>query len=379
MSTPSFHPESAPRPPQPPPPPPPPVSGSTAPRVDDRYAAPIEALVALAGGDSRSFDGRLVSEMIQTCLRLISDGQDTGQLKLVNSALKEMRHAYRVFNRYRGRRKVSIFGSARTPENHPDYVAARDFSAILASHGWMSITGAGDGIMKAGHEGPQRESSFGLSIRLPFETTANEVIEGDPKLINFRYFFTRKLMFMSHADAFTVLPGGYGTQDELFEALVLIQTGKSNIVPVVLLEGEGGDYWTRWQDYISRSLLGNRWISPEDPSIFHRASSPAEAVEHILAFYRVFHSYRYVGDDLVIRLLHPLSDADLAVLEREFADLCASGGLRQAGALPQETDHLELPRLVFHHTRRSFGRVRQLIDRINRPGGSAGPAPGGAS
>lgn len=339
----------------------------------------IDALIRDSGMDPGSFDGRLMRDLIGTSLKLIRDDRQTGELKLITAAVKEIRHAYRVFAKYQDRLKISIFGSARTPPAHPDYLAAVEFSKMMAAKDWLCITGAGDGIMKAGHEGPGREASFGLSIRLPFETTANTIIAGDDKLINFRYFFTRKLMFMSHADAFTVLPGGYGTQDELFEALVLIQTGKSNIVPVVLLEGEGGDYWTRWQDYISRSLLGNRWISPEDPSIFHRASSPAEAVEHILAFYRVFHSYRYVGDDLVIRLLHPLSDADLAVLEREFADLCASGGLRQAGALPQETDHLELPRLVFHHTRRSFGRVRQLIDRINRPGGSAGPAPGGAS
>ncbi|MHC5115421.1 MAG: LOG family protein, partial [Planctomycetota bacterium] len=217
----------------------------------------IEDLVRSVGGDPGKFDGRLISEMLATCLKLVPDGHDTGQLKLMNSALKEMRYAYRVFNRYRGTRKVSIFGSARTPEDHPDYIAAREFSAAIADHGWMGITGAGDGIMKAGHEGPQRDASFGLSIRLPFETTANEVIEGDPKLINFRYFFTRKLMFLGHADAVAVFPGGFGTQDELFESLVLVQTGKSNIVPIILLEGEGGVYWQHWERYIRKNLRAN--------------------------------------------------------------------------------------------------------------------------
>ena len=230
---------------------------------DEQHVAAIESLIRSMGGNPEEFDGRMICQMIQTCLKLIPDGHDTGQLKLTNSALKEMRYAYRVFNRYRGRRKVSIFGSARTPSDHGDYIAAKTFGRLIAEQGWMSITGAGDGIMKAGHEGPTRDASFGLSIRLPFETTANEVIDGDPKLINFRYFFTRKLMFMSHADAVAVFPGGFGTQDELFESLVLIQTGKSNIVPIVLVEGEGGDYWQHWDNYARKSLHDSGWISPK--------------------------------------------------------------------------------------------------------------------
>ena len=332
---------------------------------DETVTARIDDLLRLAGGDTQTFEGRLVREMMQSCLRLIVDGQDTGQLKLVNSAIKEMRYAYRVFNRYRDRRKISIFGSARTPPDHPDYRMAVEFSKQMAEHDWMSITGAGDGIMKAGHEGPQRNSSFGLSIRLPFETTANEVIEGDPKLINFRYFFTRKLMFMSHADAFAVFPGGYGTQDELFEALVLIQTGKSNIVPIVLLEGEGRGYWSAWREYIECQLQENGWISPEDPDLYFHARTAEEAVEHVQRFYRVYHSSRYVRDELVLRLNRPIPDDAVAELEREFAGIIAADGMRLSSALAEESDHLSLPRLIFRHNRRAFGMVRRLIDRIN--------------
>ena len=162
-----------------------------------------------------------------------------------------MRYAYQVFNRYIGIRKVSIYGSARTPERDPDYIAASEFGRLMAEVNWMAITGAGDGIMKAGHEGPRRESSFGLAIRLPFETTANAIIEGDAKLINFRYFFTRKLMFMTHSDAVVGCPGGFGTQDELFEALTLVQTGKSNMIPIVMIAGEGNGYWVNWAKHVT--------------------------------------------------------------------------------------------------------------------------------
>jgi uncharacterized protein (TIGR00730 family) len=325
----------------------------------------IKELVSQVGGDPSSFDGRMLVDMLHTSLKLIPDGHDTGQLKLLTRAHKEMRYAYRVFNRYRGRKKISIFGSARTPEDHPDYIAARTFSALIARHGWMAITGAGDGIMKAGHEGPKRERSFGLSIRLPFETTANEVIEGDSKLINFRYFFTRKLMFMSHADAVAVFPGGFGTQDELFETLTLMQTGKSNIVPLVLVEGEGRDYWEHWDNYVRKSLLDSGWISEEDTDFYRICHTAEEALEYVLRFYRVYHSSRYVGDDLVIRLNQPIDEAALPALSRDFERIIKNGEITTTGPLEGETDHLDLPRIAFHHNRHHFGLVRRLIDRIN--------------
>ncbi len=331
----------------------------------DPLSRPIAELLALVGADPDQFETRVVGEMIRTSLKLLPDGADSGQLKLMSASLKEMRYAYRVFNRWRGVRKVSIFGSARTPPDHRDYVAAREFSASIASKGWMAITGGGDGIMKAGHEGPTRASSFGLSIRLPFETTTNAVIEGDPKLITFRYFFTRKLMFLSHSDAVAVFPGGFGTHDELFEVLTLIQTGKSQLVPVILIEGAGGHYWTDWRRYLDQHLLGNGWISPEDPGLFHVATSIDDAVEHVLRFYRRFHSYRFVRSQLVMRLRAPLTEEELAVVNEEFNGLVAEGRIEQSSAFPEESDHRELPRLHFNHTRRHYGVLRALIDRIN--------------
>jgi uncharacterized protein (TIGR00730 family) len=235
----------------------------------------------------------------------------------------------------------------------------------MAEADWMSITGAGDGIMKAGHEGPSRAKAFGLRIRLPFETTANTVIEGDPKLISFRYFFTRKLMFMAHADAVTVCPGGFGTQDELFECLTLIQTGKSGIVPVVLLEGEGGHYWDDWLDWIKCHLQDKGWISKEDLSLLTIVKTPEEGVALIRRFYRRFHSARYVGPRYVLRLTAPMDQAQLQQCIDLFSDLVDEGTMQLVDALPGEVDHLDLQRLAFVHTKRDWGRMRQLIDLIN--------------
>ncbi|MBC23664.1 MAG: hypothetical protein CMJ32_07085 [Phycisphaerae bacterium] len=325
----------------------------------------IKQLLQHHGAGDTDVDTRIISEMIQTSLKLIEDGADRGELKLMNSALKEMRYGYTVFAKYRGVRKISIFGSARTPEDHADYIAAREFSRRIAEHGWMSITGAGDGIMKAGHEGPQREASFGLSIRLPFETSANEFIDGDPKLINFRYFFTRKLMFLSHADAVAVFPGGFGTQDELFESLTLMQTGKSLIVPIVLMEGPGGGYWRQWEEAITKNLLAQGWISPEDLNLYRICDDIEEGVEEIVNFYRRYHSSRYVRDDLVIRLNQPLEKDQIQQLEDEFSILIKNGGIEQGAAHDYESQHLHLPRIWFHHHRHKYGLLRSMINRIN--------------
>ncbi len=284
-----------------------------------------------------------------------------------------MRYAYRVFGQYRDPHKVSIFGSARTPVGHPDYLAAREFGRLMADAGWMVITGAGDGIMKAGHEGPGREASFGVAIRLPFETNANEVIAGDDKLIHFRYFFTRKLMFLSQAEAVALFPGGFGTMDEAFESLTLVQTGKSSMIPIVMLEGAGENYWEQFDAAMRAMLLARGWINPEDVQLYRIMRTPAEAVEHIRAFYRIYHSSRYVKDDLVIRLKRPLKQTDVDRLTDEFRILIKPAGgqggspakIVQRGPFEVEDDHLDLPRLSFPHTRYKFGLIRQLIDRIN--------------
>lgn len=333
--------------------------------LTDEMQKRIQDLVRDCGSDPDSFEGNMITQQIESSLKLIHDGHDTGQLKLITRSLKEMRYAYRVFNTYTGRRRISIFGSARTPEDHPDYIAAKKLSTSLASQGWMCITGAADGIMKAGLEDVHPESSFGLSIRLPFESGANAAIEGDPKHITFRYFFTRKLMFMSHSDAVGVFPGGFGTMDELFEALTLMQTGKATIIPVVLLEGEGGGYWKHWKHYVEDHLLGNGWISPEDESFFFIPKTAKEAVDHILHFYRRYHSSRYVKDFLVLRLLSPLTEEQLDLLNQEFSHIIAKGKIEQVLPFEEEEDFLDLPRLSFHHIKSHFGFVRQLINRIN--------------
>ncbi|MCH2153497.1 MAG: TIGR00730 family Rossman fold protein [Phycisphaerales bacterium] len=320
----------------------------------------LDRLAPEAPEDQRA----MVADVLRSGVMLLHDGCDSGQIKLMSKAVKEMRRSWQVFNHYRGVRKVTIYGSARTPEDHPDYDVARVFGRKMADEGWMAITGAGDGIMKAGHEGPTREASFGLRIRLPFETSANDVIEGDPKLVSFRYFFTRKLMFMAHADAVAVFPGGFGTMDELFEALTLIQTGKSGLVPIVLVEGEEG-YWPAWQEFVVGQLQGKGFISPEDESLIHLAESPEDARDHIMQFYRRYHSSRYVGPTFVIRMSLPLTDEQVETLNEEFADVVDGGRMSLSQALRGETDHLDLPRLTFVHTRRDWGRMRQLLDRIN--------------
>jgi len=335
-------------------------------RADDPdIAAQLDSIIEELGGTRGTYDAKLVRELLTAGLKLIPDGRDTGELKLMTAAVKELRYAYRVFGQYREPHKVTIFGSARTPATHPDYAATVEFSKVMAATGWMIITGAGGGIMHAGHVGPGREASFGVAIRLPFETTANEIIAGDEKLIHFRYFFTRKLMFLSQAEAVALVPGGFGTMDEAYEALTLVQTGKTSMIPIVMLEGQGGGYWREWEQWTRKGLLERKLISPEDENLYYIASDPKDAADHILRFYRNYHSSRYVKDDLVIRLKHPLREADIDRLTSEFSVLIKQGRIVQRGPLEGETDHLGLTRLVFHHTRHKFGLVRKLIDRIN--------------
>lgn len=333
--------------------------------VQDR----IIELLEMVAGKADDYDSKLVRELITAALKLIPDGRGTGELKLMTASMKELRYAYRVFGLYPDAHKVTIFGSARTPEDHPDYKAAVEFSKQMAAAGWMSITGAGDGIMKAGHEGPGREASFGVAIHLPFETTANEYIEGDDKLINFRYFFTRKLMFLSQAEAVVCFPGGFGTLDETFETLTLVQTGKASIVPIVMidgdLDGEHGSYWDGFDRYVRQQLADRGWISPEDFNLYYRAKDAKDAAEHIFGFYRNYHSSRYVRDDLIIRINKRLRDEDVESLNDEFGVLVKKGKITQCDAYKQERDHLSLPRIAFTHTRHKYGMVRLLIDRIN--------------
>lgn len=310
-----------------------------------------------------------IHQIIASALALSRDQADRGDIKLINAAIKELRYAFKVFRPYEQIRKVTIFGSARTPKNSPTYKQAKDFARLMVKKGFMVITGAASGIMEAGNVGAGREKSFGVNIRLPFEQGANPIVEGDPKLITFRYFFTRKLIFVKENDAVVLFPGGFGTHDEGFEILTLIQTGKSNIVPVVMLEEKGGTYWKGWQQFVEKELLHKRMISPEDLSLYKITDSAAEAANEITQFYKNYHSMRYVGDQLVIRMNHPVPEKKLHDWNREFHDILVTGLFQEQRALPEEKDDVELldkPRLVFHFNRSSFGRLRQLINEINK-------------
>ena len=332
---------------------------------DEALFEAMDRVVREIGADPERMQGRLIRDIMHTAVRLRRDRADGGEMKLISRSLKELRYALKVFRDYRDVPKIAVFGSARTPEDHPDYRVAAAFARHMAEAGWMVITGAGDGIMRAGHGGAGAEKSFGVSIRLPFETNANDYIVGDPKLVVFRYFFTRKLMFMWQSHAVALFPGGFGTQDEGFEALTLIQTGKAPIVPIVCVDPPGGVYWKHWDNYVTHSLLGYGWISPEDKNLYRLFDDPAAAARHVQAFYRNYHSQRFVDDTLVLRIHRKLTEAQLDGLNDEFADLVKQGRIEQGGPLEVERAHLDLPRLYFEFTKRSFGRLRLLIDRIN--------------
>ena len=310
----------------------------------------------------------LIAEMIVTALRMGSDAVPVADLKLINRSLKELRQAAKVFAPYQGIRKVAVFGSARTGAASPEFQAAEAFSARMRDLGYMIITGGGDGIMGAAQRGAGREHSFGLNIRLPFEQRANEIIDGDPKLVLFNYFFTRKLNFLKETHAVALFPGGFGTMDEGFECLTLMQTGKARIIPIVLVDKPGGAYWKTWTEFLHRHLLGQGLVSPDDFHLFRATDNLEEAVAEILQFYQNFHSYRWVGSEMVIRLERSISAQAIEELNHDFADLVARQPLHAGKPLRQERDEPELsrlPRLICGPNRRNFGRMRQLIDAIN--------------
>lgn len=325
-----------------------------------------ERIMELAESIHGVDDECALAEMVMTAVRLARGGVSPGDFKMMNRALKEMRVANEVFEPYRDRRKVAVFGSARTSPDNPEYITAMKFSEEMKKHGFMTITGAGPGIMAAGNEGAGRDESFGLNISLPFEAAANEFIAKDPKLINFNYFFTRKLSFVKEADAAVACPGGVGTMDEIFEAMTLIQTGKATIYPLILLNSKGGDYWKIWDKFIHEGLLANETISETDFALWKITDDIDEAVNEILTFYSNFHSYRYVGDRLVIRIKTTPTKEELKTLNKDFADLIKAGEITTGKALAEEIEHLELPRIVFRHKRRDYGRLRMLIDAINQ-------------
>lgn len=311
--------------------------------------------------------GDLIAMIKESADKLAQDQTSRGDLKILSRTLRELRYAFKVFSPYRARRKVTVFGSARTRPNEPAFEQAVAFGKAMAEQHWLVVTGAASGIMEAGHLGAGRENSMGLNIMLPFEQEANPVIAGDPKLVHMKYFFTRKLMFVKECDAVCLLPGGFGTLDEGLEVLTLLQTGKRDMVPVVFLEEPGGNFWADWHEFVRRRLLGGKLISPEDLSLYKLTDKVDEAVAEILQFYRVYHSMRYVRNKLAFRLQRAPSEALLAEINRDFSDILVEGDFRLSGPLPEEDEPelAHLPRLVMRFNRRSLGRLRQLIDRIN--------------
>jgi len=325
-----------------------------------------EAILRLLREYASSEHEDLLYQMVVTLCRLSADGTDRGDLKLLNSALKELRYAFKVFAPYAATRKVSIFGSARTPENHARYLEAKKFAELIKNAGWMVITGAGNGIMRAGHHGATREASFGVAISLPFEQT-NDVIANDAKLVSFKYFFTRKLIFVKEAHAIILFPGGFGTQDEGFESITLLQTAKTSPIPIVLCDEPGGKYWKHWRRYVENELLGEEMIDADDVHLFKLVDSAEDAVAEIMNFYRRYHSSRYVGEKLVLRLNEPLRAEAIEEINGSFADIVQSGQFEQtSGPLDDEEGaHPDKARLAFVYDRRGAGRLRLLIDRIN--------------
>jgi uncharacterized protein (TIGR00730 family) len=312
-----------------------------------------------------------VQQIKETADKLQRDQASRGDVKLLATAFRELRYSFKVFSAYRHRRKVTVFGSARLPLDHPACVQAAEFGRRMAQAGYMVITGAAQGIMEAGHVGAGREASIGINILLPFEQEANPIIAGDSKLMHLKYFFTRKLLFVKESDAIVLFPGGFGTQDEGFEVLTLIQTGKSHMFPIVLVEAPGDDYWQRWLSFVNDVLVGRNLISPFDVALFKMTASVDEAVAEVLGFYRVYHSMRYVRGDLVLRLQHSLGEPLMRAIQTDFKDILKAGTFEQTAALPAENSepHLaHLPRLRFRFDRHSLGRLRMLIDLINREG-----------
>ncbi len=333
------------------------------PLVDDA----IRRLVQMSG---ETKDAELIEEMIVTALKLPEDEMERGDLKMINTTLKELRYALKVFYPFRHVRKVAIFGSARTPRTSADYQIAKDFARRIVRAGWMVITGASAGIMNAGNEGAGRANSFGVNIRLPFEQEANPVIANDAKLINFKYFFTRKLIFIRESDATVLCPGGFGTHDEGFETLTLLQTGKTSPRPIICLDPPDSHYWSTWKHFLHQELVERGMVDEEDMDLVHFTHDPEDAVRVITEFYRNYHSLRYIQDRLVMRIKKPLTDRQLINLNRKFRDILKKGKIEQHQKHFEEEENephtLDLIRISFYFNRRHFAKLKRLIDAVNK-------------
>ncbi len=310
----------------------------------------------------------MLRQILTTVTKLGMEHDDLGDFKLVNTTIKELRHSFRIFYPYRTQRKVIVFGSARTSESDPNYALAQELSRQLVQQNFMMISGAGPGIMEAVNRGAGKENSFGVNIKLPFEQSANPYIVDDPKLMQCKYFFTRKLIFAKESDATVLLPGGFGTLDEGFEMLTLFQTGKTLPRPIVLLEDKNGDYWKTWLDFVDSVLIKKGFVSSEDRNLLQVAHSPEEASKYITDFFRVYHSLRYVRGLTVLRFTKEIPEDLINKLNADFKDILTTGKIQASPPLADELknrEHLDLPRLVLHFNHRNFGRLNDMINTIN--------------
>jgi uncharacterized protein (TIGR00730 family) len=333
--------------------------------MDPELKRRIQELIDYKGG---GFNQESVADIVDNALKLLKDVQDSGDVRVIQTALRELRFAFKLFAPYAGVRKVAMFGSARTAPTRPEYQQAVDFGRKIAAAGFMVITGAGPGIMEAGHEGAGPEKSFGANIRLPWEQSANPIIREDKKLVTFKYFFTRKLIFIRHSDALTLFPDGFGTMDEGYEALTLMQTGKSQLMPLVLIDRPGGTFWKTWDKQVREHLLRDELISPEDLCLYQITDDTDRAVKIITRFYRNFHSTRFVKDLFVVRLKHAPSDSALDAMNEDFADINTGEPIRRIEPTPEEVEdneHVDLSRIAFNFNRKDYGRLRQMIDVLN--------------
>ena len=335
------------------------------PPVDPELKRRIRELIDYKGG---GFNEESVSDIIENALKMLTDVKDSGDVRVIQTALRELRYAFRLFAPYAHVRKVTMFGSSRTQPSRMEYQQAVEFGRKIAKAGFMVITGAGGGIMHAGHEGAGPVNSFGANIRLPWEQTANPVIREDNKLITFKYFFTRKLIFIRHSDAIALFPGGFGTMDEGYEALTLMQTGKSQLMPLILIDRPGGTYWKTWDKHVREHLLRDQLVSPDDLNLYQITDDAGQAVKLITRFYRNFHSVRFVKDLFVIRLKHAPTATAIEAMNEDFADIVTGPPIQQIQPTPEEledNDNVNLARIAFGFNRRDYGRLRQLVDVLN--------------
>lgn len=311
----------------------------------------------------------LLHEIITTAVKFGKESSDKGDLKLVNDALKELRYSFKIFAPYRDVKKVIIFGSARSKASSAEYKMAEEFTRSLTEKGYMIVTGAGSGVMEAGNKGAKKGKEFGLNIRLPFENKPNPYIDEKDKIINFKYFFTRKLIFIKETAATALFPGGFGTHDEGFEMLTLVQTGKARPRPIVLMEPKGSTYWRAWKHFVNNELLKNKYINKEDLNLFHIAKSVDEAIKYIDDFYKIYHSIRYVSGKTVLRINRNISAKTLNLINKRFKDILTSGRIMLSPPLKEEIhrgEYPDLPRLVMNFNMRDYGRLSQMISVINR-------------